>query len=379
MSPWTLTLTAVCFVLGTFTTVNAQARLKATMKDSVEKAAFGNLGDGTLVDEYTLKNSSGAAATIITYGATLTQLWMPDRAGKTADIVLGFDSLQGYVQNKPWFGAIVGRVTNRIANGKFTLDGKTYSLEINAPPNTLHSGQKDLSRVVWKAKEVPASHGAAVRFSYLSPDGDEGFPGNLSVELTYTLTDTNELKLNYSATTDKATPVNLTSHGYFNLGGGTDILGDILYLNADRYTPVDATQIPTGEIAPVQGTPLDFTTPTAIGARIAEMKGNPGGYDHNFVLRGEPGKLKLAARVSDPVSGREMEVWTTEPGVQFYTANSLNGSITGKNGVRYGKHSAFCLETQHFPDSVNHPNFPSIILKPGAVYRQETIYKFSVK
>ncbi|MGD0507757.1 MAG: aldose epimerase family protein [Terriglobales bacterium] len=372
---------------GVLTTTSAQAQPKnpteaGMTKAGVERTKFGTLNDGTVVDMLTLKNSTGSLAKIITYGATLTELWVPDRAGKTADVVLGFDQLQGYMGTHAWIGATVGRVANRIAKGKFTLDGKQYSLEINNPPNTLHSGENSLHRVVWKAEPVPTPHAASVRFSYLSPDGDEGFPGNLSVTVTYTLTDDNELKLEYTAKTDKPTPVNLTNHSYFNLGGTpgalTDVLADILLLNAATYTPVDATSIPTGEIVTVKGTPLDFTQPTAIGARIAEIKGDPGGYDHNFVL-GDPGKLKLAARVFDPGSGRQMEVWTTEPGIQFYTGNFLDGSIVGKRGVHYGKHSAFCLETQHFPDSVNHPDFPSVILKPSSVYRQETIYKFSTK
>ncbi len=350
---------------------------KATNVAKAEKSVFGKLDDGTTVDVFTLTNAKGSVSKIIAYGATLTELWVPDRHGKNADVVLGFDDLSGYVKNPAWFGATVGRVTNRIAKGKFSLGGKQYSLEINNPPNSLHSGPKDLSHVVWKGEVIP--HAAAVMFSYSSPDGDEGFPGNLEVSVTYTLTDNDELKLNYSAKTDQPTPVNLTNHSYFTLGGGKDVLADVLYLNADRYTPVDSTFIPTGEILPVKGTPLDFTHPTAIGARIAEIKGDPGGYDHNFVLNGEPGKLKLAARVTDPGSGRKLEMWTTEPGVQFYSANFLNGSIVGKGGVKYGQHAAFCLEAQHFPDSVNQPKFPSIILDPGSVYRQETIYKFSVE
>jgi len=357
----------------------AQSRPAAKAGDTVERAAFGKVDDGTSVDQFTLTNSSGSIARIITYGATVTQLWVPDRAGKSGDVVLGFDQFESYVRNPAWFGSLVGRVANRIAKGRFTLDGKQYSLEINDPPNNLHSGLKDLSRVVWKAEPVRVAHGAAVRFTYLSPDGDGGFPGNLNISVTYTLTDANELKIDYSARTDKATPVNLTHHSYFNLGGAADILHDIVYLNADYYTPVDSTLIPTGEIAPVKGTPLDFTRPTVIGARIAEMKGNPGGYDHNFVLNGEAGKLKLAAQVLDPVSGRQLEMWTTEPGVQFYTGNSLDGSLVGKGGVHYQKHAGLCLEAQHFPDSVNQPRFPSTILRPGAVYRQETIYKFSTK
>ncbi len=343
----------------------------------VEKSVFGNLDDGTRVDLFTLTNARGSVAKVIAYGATLTELWMPDRHGKNADVVLGFDQLDGYVANPAWFGATVGRVTNRIAKGKFTLEGKPYSLEINNPPNSLHSGPKDLSHVVWKGEAVSTPHAATVKFSYFSPAGDEGFPGNLAVSVTYTLTDSDELKLDYSATTDRATPVNLTNHSYFNLGGSQDILNDVLYLYADRYTPVDSTFIPTGEILPVKGTPLDFTHPMKIGARIGEIKGDPGGYDHNFVLNGVPGTLKLAGRVTDPASGRKLELWTTEPGVQFYSANFLDGSIVGKGGVKYGKHAAFCLEAQHFPDSVNQPKFPSIILEPGSAYRQETIYKFS--
>ena len=352
---------------------------KAVGEAKVEKSVFGKLDDGTTVDLFTLTNARGSIAKVIAYGATLTELWIPDHQGKNADVVLGFDHLDGYVANPAWFGATVGRVTNRIAKGKFTLAGKQYSLEVNNPPNSLHSGPKDLSHVVWKGEVISMSHAAAVKFSYFSPDGDEGFPGNLAVSVTYALTDGDELKLDYSASTDQATPVNLTNHSYFNLGGSKDILNDVLYLNADRYTPVDSTFIPTGEILPVKGTPLDFTHPTAIGARIGEIKGDPGGYDHNFVLNGEPGKLKLAARVTDPASGRKLELWTTEPAVQFYSANFLDGSIVGKGGVKYGKHAAFCLEAQHFPDSVNQPKFPSIILEPGSAYRQETIYKFSVK
>ena len=357
----------------------AQEHFKVHPEATVETSSFGSLNDGTAVEMLTLKNAQGAIAKVITYGATLTELWVPDRNGKLGDVVLGLDQLQGYVGNHPWFGATVGRVANRIAKGKFTLDGKEYSLEINNPPNNLHSGSKGLSRTVWKAEPLHEPHAAAVRFTSVSPDGDGGFPGNLSVTLVYRLTDSNELQLEYTARTDKATPVNLTNHSYFNLAGGKEILDEIVYLAAEHYTPVDATLIPTGEIQPVKGTPLDFTTPAAVGSRIAEMKGDPGGYDHNYVLSREAGKMKLAARVLDPASGRQMEVWTTEPGVQFYSGNFLDGTITGKRGVVYGKHSGFCLETQHFPDSVNHPGFPSVILRPGGVYQTETIYKFSAK
>lgn len=297
---------------------------------TVETSSFGSLKDGSAVEMLTLKNTKGATAKLITYGATLTELWVPDHNGKLGDVVLGFDKLDGYLGDHPWFGATVGRVANRVAKGKFTLDGKEYSLEINNPPNNLHSGSKGLSRTVWKAEPLHEPHAAAVRFTSVSPDGDGGFPGNLSVTLVYRLTDNNELQLEYTARTDKATPVNLTNHSYFNLAGGKEILDEILYLATEHYTPVDATLIPTGEIQPVKGTPLDFTTPAAVGSRIAEMKGNPGGYDHNYVLSREAGKMKLAARVLDPASGRQMEVWSTEPGVQFYSGNLLDGTITGR-------------------------------------------------
>ncbi|MFZ0478051.1 MAG: aldose epimerase family protein [Terriglobales bacterium] len=356
----------------------AQKSSKGHEESSVKMSEFGTLQDGTSVQMFTLTNSQGAVAKVITYGATLTELWVPDRTGKLGDVVLGFDNLQGYVGKHPWFGATVGRVANRIAKGKFSLDGHDYSLEINDPPNTLHSGTRGLSRVVWRAEPLHEGHVSAVRFTYVSPDGDGGFPGNLSVAVVYSLTDKNELQIEYVASTDKPTPVNLTNHSYFNLDGGNDILSHVLYLQADRYTPVDATLIPTGEIQPVKGTPLDFTHPTAIGARIDEMKGNPGGYDHNVVLTAGTGR-RLAARVVAPVSGRQMEVWTTEPAVQFYSGNFLDGTITGKRGIVYGKHAAFCLETQHYPDAVNHANFPSTILRPGSVYRSETEYRFSTR
>jgi len=357
----------------------AQKPSKAHLESSVETSKFGTLQDGSSIEMFTLRNTQGAVAKVITYGATLTELWVPDRTGKLGDVVLGFDNLEGYVGKHPWFGATVGRVANRIAKAKFTLDGREYSLEINDPPNNLHSGVRGLSRVVWQAEPLHEGHASGVRLTYLSPDGDGGFPGNLSVEVVYRLTDENELQIEYKATTDKATPVNLTNHSYFNLDGGRDILGHVLYLQGDSYTPVDATLIPMGEIKPVKGTPLDFTHPTEIGARIGEMKGTPGGYDHNFVLAGAMGKRKLAGRVVAPASGRQMEVWTTEPAVQFYSGNFLDGTITGKRGVVYAKHSGFCLETQHYPDAVNHPNFPSIILRPGSVYHSETDYRFSTK
>ncbi|MGB8473128.1 MAG: aldose epimerase family protein [Candidatus Acidiferrum sp.] len=347
----------------------------------VAKAPFGKLPDGTEIESYTLYNSRGAHAKVITFGATLTELFVPDRHGKMGDVVLGFDNLDGYDSGPhPYFGATIGRYANRIAKGKFTLDGKEYQLAINNGPNSLHGGKVGFDRRVWKAEELKDKEGAAVRFTYFSKDGEENFPGNLKVSVTYTLTNTNELKLQYSAETDKDTILNLTNHSYFNLSG-TDtgnILKYVLYINADKYTPVDSTLIPTGKIESVAGTPLDFRKPTAIGARIGELK-EIGGYDHNLVLNGKAGTLRLAAKVVDPESGREMEVFTTQPGVQFYSAIGLNGSIKGKGGVAYEKYGAICLETQHFPDSPNHPNFPSAVLKAGGHFHSETIYKFSAK
>ena len=366
----------ICIAGGAVWAAN---RHESSSEAAVETGKFGTLEDGTVIDLYILKNAKGSSAKIITYGATLTELWIPDRFGRLGDVVLGFDNLQGYTGKHPWFGATVGRVANRIAKGKFTLDGKEYSLEINDPPHNLHSGSRDLSRVVWKAEPVHERNGAAVRFSYASPDGDEGFPGRLLVTVLYRLTNSHELQLEYTAKTDKATPVNLTNHSYFNLDGDKNILSELLQLNAKKYTPVDATLIPTGEISAVEGTPLDFTRPVAIGAHIAGMQGDPGGYDHNFVLSSESGKFKLAARVFDSSSGRQMEVWTTEPGVQFYSGNFLDGTITGKRGVVYGKHSGFCLETQHFPNAVNQPMFPSVILRPPSIYSTQTIFKFSIR
>lgn len=379
MGSATLKALLVSILICSAIAVSAAKSWGSNSEAVVETSKFGILDDGTEVDLYVLKNAKGSTAKIITYGATLTELWVPDRSGKLGDVVLGFDNLKGYVGKHPWFGATVGRVANRIAKGKFTLDGKEYSLEINDPPNNLHSGSKDLSRVVWHAERVPEHNAAGVRFTCDSPEGDEGFPGRVHVTVLYRLTDANELQLEYSAKTDKVTPVNLTNHSYFNLSASKDILSEVLLLNAEKYTPVDATLIPTGELAPVKGTPLDFTHPTAIGAHIAEMKGDPGGYDHNFVLNSEAGKLKMAARVFDSSSGREMEVWTTEPGVQFYSGNFLDGTITGKRGLVYGKHSGFCLETQHFPDAINQPSFPTVILRPPEVYSSRTIYKFSVR
>jgi aldose 1-epimerase len=303
-------------------------------------------------------------------------LLVPDRTGKLGDIVLGYESLDSYIKNSPYFGSIVGRYGNRIAKGLFTLDGVTYKLAVNNGQNHLHGGSKGFDKVVWKAEPVREAGAAGVKLTYLSRDGEEGYPGNLSVTVVYSLTDENELRISYEAVTDRPTPVNLTHHSYFNLAGEGDILGHELVVNAESYTPVDAGLIPTGEIRPVKGSPFDFTTPHAIGERIARVEG---GYDHNFVLRGGGGRLDLAARVFEPKSGRVMEIRTTEPGLQFYSGNFLDGTITGKGGRVYSKHAGFCLETQHFPDSPNRPGFPSTILRPGSVYKSLTVHRFSAK
>jgi aldose 1-epimerase len=340
----------------------------------IQKQFFGELPDGTAVDTYTLTNGRGLKARVMTYGATLVSLEVPGRSGRPGDIVLGYDSLDGYVKNNPYFGSTVGRYGNRIAKGKFTLDGVTYNLATNNGENHLHGGIKGYDKAVWKAEPLRGDGEVGVKFTYLSPDGEEGYPGTLKIRVTYTLAGQNELKIGYEATTDKPTPVNLTNHSYFNLAGEGEVLGHELMINADSYTPVDAGLIPTGEIRPVKDTPFDFTSPHTIGERIAQVEG---GYDHNFVLRSGGGKLVLAVRVIEPVSGRIMEISTTEPGLQFYSGNFLDGTITGKGGRVYGKHAGFCLETQHFPDSPNKPNFPSTILRPGRIYESQTVHKFS--
>jgi aldose 1-epimerase len=355
-----------------------------TAVPSVQKSFFGRMADGTAVDLYTLKNKNGLEARITNYGGIVVSLKVPDRKGAFGDVVLGYDSLSSYVANNPFFGCLVGRYGNRIAKGKFRLDGVEYKLAVNNRPNHLHGGLKGFDKVVWNAEPVAEKKDAAVKLSYLSKDGEEGYPGNLAVTVVYTLTDSNSLKIDYSAVTDKPTPCNLTNHSYFNLSAGaeSDILGTELTIDADRMTPVDQTLIPTGELKSVEGTPFDFRKPVKIGARIDDKDEQiqfGGGYDHNFALNGTAGTMRPAAAASDPASGRVMEVFTTEPGVQFYTGNFLDGSITGKNGIVYKKRSGFCLETQHFPDSPNHPGFPSTILKPGETYQTTTIYKFSVK
>jgi aldose 1-epimerase len=361
------------------------SKSEATKSRSITKSSFGKTAEGVQVDLYTLTNKNGVEVAITNYGGAVVSLKVPDRNGKLGDVVLGFDSVDGYVSNKSYFGAIIGRYGNRIAHAQFSLDGKTYTLLKNNGENTLHGGIKGFNKAMWSAKEIPAKGGQALELAYLSKDGEEGFPGNLHLRVVYTLTDLNELKIEYFATTDKKTVLNLTNHSYFNLAGpgSGDILGHILQIEADKFTPVDASLIPTGELPSVEGTPFDFRKPTAIGARVDsndEQIKLGGGYDHNFVLRREAGDpISLAARVVEPTTGRVLEVWTTEPGVQFYTGNFLDGSARGKGGISYAKRSAFCLETQHFPDSPNQPRFPSTALSPGERYHTTTIYKFSTQ
>lgn len=341
---------------------------------------FGRLADGTAVGIFTLTNAHGLRARIMTYGATLVSLEVPDRNGVLADVNLGFDDLAGYLGTHPYFGAVIGRYGNRIAKARFALDGVEYRLAPNNNGNTLHGGIKGFDKVVWKAEPVKTAYGAGVKLSYLSKDMEEGFPGNLAVTVVYTLTDADELEIRYEAVTDKPTVLNLTNHAYWNLKGQGrgDVLGHRLQIEADNVTAVDSpvNLIPTGEIAPVARTPFDFTSPRAIGERITQVEG---GYDHNFVLRSGGGPLALAARAEEPETGRVLEVWTDQPGIQLYTGNFLDGTVVGKGGAAYKKHAAFCLETQHFPDSPNHPSFPSTVLRPGETFRSVTVHKFSTK
>jgi len=349
----------------------------------IKKQAFGTVPEGR-VDLYTMTNSRGMEVRAMNYGGIIVSLRVPDKKGVLADVVLGFDTLDAYLNNKPYFGAIIGRYANRIANGKFTLNGAGYRLARNNGMNSLHGGLKGFDKVLWRGEQFENNQGIGVVFTYTSKNGEEGYPGNLKAKVTYTLTDQSELQIEYQATTDEATPVNLTNHSYFNLvsEGNGDILKHNLILNADRFTPVDSTLIPAGELRSVAGTPFDFTKPTAIGARIDtnnEQLAIAHGYDHNFVLSRKGSGLELAGRVHEQQTGRALEVYTTEPGVQFYTGNFLDGTITGKHGHAYNKHAGLCLETQHFPDSPNHPTFPWTILKPEQTYHSRTVYKFSAE
>jgi aldose 1-epimerase len=359
-------------------------------KGTITKAAFGRTPDGTPVELYTLRNARGMAASIMTYGGIITSLKVPDKNGRFDDVVLGFDHLDGYVNSSyvsgcPYFGAIIGRYGNRIARGAFSLAGRTFPLAINNAPNHLHGGRKGFDKVVWSVKEAGVGEqGPELELAYLSKDGEEGYPGNLSVKATYTLTEDNALQVKFVATTDKATVCNLTHHSYFNFAGVGDVLGHVVRINAAEFTPVDSTLIPTGELSPVAGTPFDFRQPTVIATHINETNDEQikfsGGYDNNWVLnKKSAGELSLAARVSEPASGITMEVWTTSPGMQFYTGNFLDGTITGKGGRVYRFRNGFCLEPQGFPDSPNHPNFPSTELKPGETYQNMIIYKFATE
>ena len=361
-----------------------QGKTEATKPGAMQKQSFGKTAAGEEIELYSLSNKSGMEASVTNFGATLVTLRVPDKNGKSADVVLGYDDLDGYVNGKAYFGATVGRYANRIAGGKFSLESHTYSLPKNNGNNTLHGGVTGFNKHVWKGREVNSAKGAAVEFSYLSKDGDEGFPGNLTITVRYTLlTDRNDLRIDYTANTDQDTVLNVSNHSYFNLAGegSEDILGHVLTLHAKQFAPVDKTLIPTGELRDVKDTPLDFTRPEAIGKRIDssdEQMAFGKGYDHNWVLDRAASKsgLLLAAEAYEPGSGRKLQVWTTEPGIQFYSGNFLDASTHGKGGKSYGHRAAFCLETQHFPDSPNHPNFPSTLLKKGLTYRSTTVFRF---
>ncbi|WP_212629228.1 aldose epimerase family protein [Pseudomonas sp. KB-10] len=351
-----------------------------------EQKPFGKTNDGTPVEQYVLRNSHGMEATVITYGGVLQSLKVPDKHGKFDDIVLGFDDVQGYQAGTAFFGATIGRFGNRLAGGAFELDGKRYQVPLNDGPNALHGGAEGFDKRVWEAKPVQDKDSVGVTLTYLSEDGEMGFPGNLKTEVTYRLNDHNELHIDYKATTDKPTVINLTNHSYFNLAGAGngDILNQVATLHASHYTPVNATLIPTGELAPVKGTPMDFTQPTPIGRHIRDdhpqlkyAEAKEGGFDFNWALDGKGDIKQLAAEVHDPASGRCLQLYTTEPGVQFYTSNFLDGSVKGKAGKTYLHWSAFTLETQHFPDAPNQPSFASTRLDPGQTYTQHTVFKFS--
>jgi aldose 1-epimerase len=352
-------------------------------KGYVSNVDFGKTTNGTPVELYTLRNSHNMEAKIMTYGGIVESLKVPDKNGNLGDVVLGYDTIDGYLTNSPFFGALIGRYGNRIANGKFTLDGQEYTLPTNNVPNCLHGGDQGFFAKVWTVSKADVGpDGPRLVLTYLSKDGEEGFPGNLQVTATYTVTEDNALKVDFTATTDKDTVCNLTHHSYFNLAGSSDVLGYGVFINADHFTPVNEVLIPTGELRPVENTPFDFRKPTAIGARINEDDQQlkyANGYDDNWVLNHPPGELGLAASVTDPVSGRILTVFTTAPGMQFYTGNFLNGTIMGKGGWTYQFRNAFCMEPQDFPDAPNHPEFPSSELKPGETYHNTILYKFSTE
>jgi len=375
MIPWMLACGAGAWLLAGCASQCASA-------SHIDKQPFGTGPNGEAVDIYTLRNNKGAEARIMTYGGIVVSLKMPDKNGHFDDVVLGYDNLESYLNKSPYFGALIGRYGNRIGGAKFTLDGATCTLATNDGPNMLHGGFKGFDKRVWTARAQESAHGPQLILNYLSKDGEEGFPGNLNVTATYTLMNDNSLRLEFRATTDKDTVLNLTHHSYFNLAGKGDILSHIVWIPADRFTPVDATLIPTGELRPVENTPFDFRSPTAIGARIGqddEQLGFGKGYDHNWIVNKKPGKLALMARVTEPTTGRVMEVWSTEPGLQFYSGNFLDGAITGKGGWVYAHRAAFCMEPQHFPDSPNKLDFPTTELKPGEIFNNVIIYRFSVQ
>jgi aldose 1-epimerase len=349
---------------------------------NISKQLFGQTAAGTPVELYTLVNDKGLKVKITNYGCIIVSILAPDRQGKLEDIVLGFETLEKYLEPHPFFGAIAGRYANRIAGGKFSLNGVEYTLAQNNGPNHLHGGLKGFDKAVWQAEEFSGDGEVGLRLAYESPDGEEGYPGTLKVNVFYTLTNQGGLRVDYLASTDQDTVLNLTNHSYFNLSGAETISDHEVRLNADRFTPVDATLIPTGELRSVKGTPMDFTQPVAIGARINEADEQlqyGRGYDHNWVLNNSGGSLALAATVYELTTGRVLEVYTTQPGVQFYTGNFLDGTVTGKKGRPYPQRAGFCLETQHFPDSPNQPNFPSTVLRPGEQYNQTTVFKFSTR
>jgi aldose 1-epimerase len=359
--------------------------MKARTGPAYEETPYGKTPDGTAITEYTLINRNGMVMKCITFGGIITEIHAPDKDGKLADVALGFDKLDDYVKPHPYFGSNAGRCANRIANAKFTLDGKEYTLAANNPPSHLHGGKEGFDKKVWKGEPFVAASGPGVKFTYTSKDGEEGYPGNLSATMSYTLTDNNEIVVEYRATTDKPTICSLAHHSYFNLAGQNrgDILGHEIQILAKNYTPTDPTLIPTGKIEPVAGTPFDFTKPKPIGKDLKAAGGDPIGYDLNYVLdKGTTERPELAARVTEPKSGRVLEVLTTEPGVQFYTGNFLDGTNTGKGGAVYKQYNGFCLEAQKFPDSINHPEWKeksNTVLRPGEVYKQTTVYKFGVK
>jgi len=372
-------IAAVLFFSGCMENVTTTPAKKEAANMNITKQPFGQTPDGEKVDLYTLTNANGLQLKVMTYGGIVTELRVPDRDGKLGDIVLGYDNLDDYIKANPYFGALIGRYGNRIGEGKFTLDGTEYTLATNNGPNHLHGGIKGYDKVVWKAEPVNIDEGAALKLTYLSKDGEEGYPGNLSCTVIYVLTNKDEWKIQYEALTDKPTILNLTNHSYFNLGGhdSPDTLGHELQINADNFTPVDAGLIPTGEIKPVKGTPMDFTQINTIGSRIAQVEG---GYDHNYVLNkpDDQKQLSWAVTVTEPATGRQMQIFTTEPAVQFYSGNFLDGSNEGKGAV-YNKHAGFCLETQHYPDSPNKPDFPSVVLRPGEKYTHLAVHRFSAK